>query len=77
MGLHKILVNIKIKEKERSDNGNMYQEISKKEKNDEDLKLACQQRFFSYDSLSSFSFLCNFLVLQVTWSHVFFGRSGM
>ena len=32
MGLHKILVNIKIKEKERSDNGNMYQVISKKEK---------------------------------------------
>ena len=77
MGLHKILVNINIKEKERSDNGNMYQEISKKEKNDEDLKLACQQRFFFFVSLSSFSFLCNFFVLQVTWSYILFGRSGL
>ena len=35
--------------------------LAKKKKNDEDLKLACQQKFFSYDSFSSFSFLRNFL----------------
>jgi len=63
MGLHKNLVNINMKRRKLSEiSGYSYQEKSKKDKIDEDLKLVCPVAFFFlvrviFSSFLFFSFL--------------------